>query len=102
MSPSVPSPAVESKVQAAGDGQAPAPLETATPRRSARLSVGPSGDSWWARARWLVKGVLGENAYQAYLAHHERSGCAAPALSERDYWRSRTDWQERNPQGRCC
>ena len=22
---------------------------------------------------WLFKGVMGENAYQAYLDHHERS-----------------------------
>lgn len=69
---------------------------------SGRLSVGPAGRSWWDRVRWYVAGVLGENAYQAYLAHHERTGCGTPPLSERDYWRSRTDWQERNPQGRCC
>lgn len=71
-------------------------------RRTARLSVGPTGDGWWDRTRWFIRGMLGENAYQAYLAHHERSGCPTPALSERDYWRWRTDWQERNPQGRCC
>lgn len=67
-----------------------------------RLSVAPDGPGWWARARWFVRGVLGENAYQAYLLHHERSGCSGPPLSERAYWRARTDWQEANPQGRCC
>lgn len=78
----------------------PADLPPGMP--SGRLSVAPTERGWWATARWFVKGVMGENAYQAYLAHHERSGCEAPPMSEREYWRSRSDWQEANPQGRCC
>lgn len=69
---------------------------------SGRLSVAPDGAGWWARALWFVRGVMGENAYQAYLLHHERSGCEGPAMTEKQYWRSRTDWQEANPEGRCC
>ncbi len=54
------------------------------------------------RVRWYVRGVLGEDAYDRYLAHHQRSGHAGPPMTEREYWRARTDHQERNPQGRCC
>lgn len=64
-------------------------------------SVGPEA-GWWAHVRWFVNGLTGQNAYQAYLAHHARTGCAAPPMSEREYWRQRNDWQDRNPQGRCC
>ena len=51
---------------------------------------------------WWVRGVLGEHAYDQYLAHHRRSGHAGPPMTEREFWRARTDHQERNPQGRCC
>ena len=51
---------------------------------------------------WYVRGVLGEHAYDQYLAHHRRSGHAGPPMTEREFWRARTDHQERNPQGRCC
>lgn len=67
-----------------------------------RLSLGPQGPGWWARVRWFVKGVVGESAYESYLGHHARSGCPTPPMTERDYWRARSDWQEGNPQGRCC
>lgn len=52
--------------------------------------------------RWWVRGVLGADLYDRYLDHHRRSGHPGPPMSERDYWRARTDHQERNPQGRCC
>lgn len=68
---------------------------------SGRASVGPDA-GWWAHVRWFVNGLTGQNAYQAYLAHHARTGCASPPMSEREYWRHRSDWQDRNPQGRCC
>lgn len=58
--------------------------------------------TWWRGISWYVRGVLGENAYQQYLDHHRRTACDSTPLTERDYWRRRTDWQERNPQGRCC
>ena len=51
---------------------------------------------------WWVRGVLGEHAYDQYLAHHRRSGHTGPPMTEREFWRARTDHQERNPQGRCC
>jgi uncharacterized short protein YbdD (DUF466 family) len=51
---------------------------------------------------WWVRGVLGDHAYDQYLAHHRRSGHAGPPMTEREFWRARADNQERNPQGRCC
>jgi uncharacterized short protein YbdD (DUF466 family) len=51
---------------------------------------------------WWIKGVLGEDAYQRYLEHHSRTGCAEPVLTEREFWRARTDRMGRDPQSRCC
>jgi uncharacterized short protein YbdD (DUF466 family) len=54
---------------------------------------------------WYVRAVSGEDAYERYLAHHQSAhgaGSAVPALTEREFWRDRTDRQDTNPQGRCC
>ena len=68
----------------------------------------------------LVRGVLGEDAYDAYLAHMGAAAAGAPGsthgagaggqvgggeervLSAREFWRDRSDRQDREPQGRCC
>ena len=55
----------------------------------------------WATVRWYVSGVLGGSKYEGYLAWHARHGKGQP-LSEKDYWRHRTEHDERHPQGRCC
>lgn len=47
-------------------------------------------------------GVLGADAYRKYVEHHEASGRAGPPMTEREFWRDRTDRQDANPQGRCC
>jgi uncharacterized short protein YbdD (DUF466 family) len=47
-------------------------------------------------------GVLGADAYQKYLEHHEAMAHTGPPLTEREFWRDRTDRQDANPQGRCC
>ncbi|WP_370294970.1 YbdD/YjiX family protein [Cryobacterium sp. MDB2-A-1] len=58
---------------------------------------------------WYVKGVMGEDAWDKYRAHHEAAhGTADPAhptermMTEREFWRDQTDRQDANPQGRCC
>jgi uncharacterized short protein YbdD (DUF466 family) len=51
---------------------------------------------------WVFKGVMGENAYQAYLDHHERTHAGGDPMTEREFWRDRTDRQDANPEGRCC
>jgi len=50
-----------------------------------------------------VRGVMGEDAYDKYLAHAQgEHGGAVPVMTEREFWRDRTDRQDSNPQGRCC
>jgi uncharacterized short protein YbdD (DUF466 family) len=51
---------------------------------------------------WVFKGVLGENAYQTYLDHHRRTHADGDLLTERQFWRDKTDRQDVNPEGRCC
>ncbi|MBG6217953.1 uncharacterized short protein YbdD (DUF466 family) [Arthrobacter sp. CAN_A6] len=53
-------------------------------------------------AAWLFKGVMGENAYQTYLDHHAKTHVAEPPMTEREFWRDKTDRQDANPEGRCC
>lgn len=53
---------------------------------------------------WFIRGVLGEDAYDKYAAHHAvtHGDGGAPAMTEREFWRDQTDRQDHNPQGRCC
>jgi len=69
----------------------------------------PSSSVWTARlaravqiARWYARGVIGADAYDRYLEHHQRSGCPAAPMTEREFWRDKTDRQQRNPTSRCC
>ncbi len=52
--------------------------------------------------RWFIRGVVGADAYERYLEHHQRTHCEVAPMSERDFWRDRTDAMERNPKSRCC
>ena len=58
--------------------------------------------SAWRNTLWFLRGVLGEDAYQHYLAHQARMHPDTEPLSEKAFWKDKTDWEERNPQGRCC
>lgn len=49
-----------------------------------------------------LSGVLGADAYKKYLEHHETSAHPGPPLTEREFWREKTDRQDTSPQGRCC
>ncbi len=53
-------------------------------------------------ARWYARGVIGADAYDRYLEHHQRSGCPVAPMTEREFWRDKTDHQQRNPTSRCC
>lgn len=52
-------------------------------------------------ARYLGS-VMGADAYARYLEHHRATGHQSAPLTEREFWRDRTDRQDANPQGRCC
>ena len=45
---------------------------------------------------------MGDNHYEHYLAHHERTHPGRAPMTKREYWRERTDAQDRNPGARCC
>ncbi|MDJ0458043.1 YbdD/YjiX family protein [Arthrobacter sp. NQ7] len=55
---------------------------------------------------WFFKGIMGEDAYEKYKAHHQTlppaTDASHPLMTEREFWRDKTDRQENNPQGRCC
>ncbi|WP_136518553.1 CstA-like transporter-associated (seleno)protein [Cellulomonas telluris] len=54
---------------------------------------------------WFLRALLREDAYERYLEHeaaHGRRPGDPGVLSERAFWRDRTDRQDREPQGRCC
>jgi uncharacterized short protein YbdD (DUF466 family) len=52
--------------------------------------------------RWYVRGVLGADAYDKYLAHVTADHDGGTPMTEREFWHDRTDRLEANPQGRCC
>lgn len=66
---------------------------------SAGLSALSTGFQGFAR---YLGGLLGADAYTKYLEHHRAAGHQEPPLTEREFWRDRTDRQDANPQGRCC
>jgi uncharacterized short protein YbdD (DUF466 family) len=54
-------------------------------------------------ALWqFVRELAGERDYERYLEHHAAHHPAEPVLSERAFWRERTDRQDRHPSARCC
>lgn len=64
-----------------------------------------SGVYLWNGAKSLVRyfeGVLGADKYRVYLEHQKRTHPGVAPMNEREFWRDYTDWQEKNPQGRCC
>ncbi|HEY8699390.1 MAG TPA: YbdD/YjiX family protein [Arthrobacter sp.] len=63
------------------------------------LAVAASGFRGLAR---YLGSVMGADAYAKYVEHHRAAGHERPPLSEREFWRDRTDRQDSNPQGRCC
>jgi uncharacterized short protein YbdD (DUF466 family) len=61
---------------------------------------------------WYVKGVMGDDAYEKYRRHYESvhgtqeagvdHGLPSAMMTEREFWRDRTDRQDSAPEGRCC
>jgi uncharacterized short protein YbdD (DUF466 family) len=63
---------------------------------TARLRRAVAGALWYARE------VLGESAYDHYLAHQRRHHPGEPVLSRRQFERRRLDRMEVRPGQRCC
>lgn len=74
-------------------------------RDSDATLVGRACSAGWQGVRSFVRyfeGVLGADKYRVYLQHQARTHPGATPMTEREFWRDYTDWQEKNPQGRCC
>lgn len=52
--------------------------------------------------RWYITNLMGDRAYETYLAHHRRHHPDEEPLTEREFWRQKMDNQDRNPGARCC
>lgn len=52
--------------------------------------------------RWYVRALMGDDAYDVYLARHARTHPGHEPLSLKEFWKQRIDDRERNPTMRCC
>jgi Uncharacterized small protein len=52
--------------------------------------------------RWYMSQLMGDSAYETYVAHQRRTHPDAEVLTERQFWRQKMDDQDRNPGARCC
>ena len=55
-----------------------------------------------AGTMWYVREVMGENAYDHYLAHQRRDHPDEPVLPRREFERRRMDQLDDHPRARCC
>lgn len=74
------------------DAAAPGPRESMG-ARLARVGRG---------IRWYVTTLMGDRAYDVYVRHFRAHHPQAQPLTERQFWRQRSDEQDRNPGARCC
>jgi uncharacterized short protein YbdD (DUF466 family) len=74
-------------------------------RHLARFVLGRARDHARDGVR-IWRGVVGEDAYERYREHVQAQRANGdpghPLMTEREFWRDRTDRQDANPQGRCC
>lgn len=65
-----------------------------------------SPEAGWRRrlrlARTMFRGVVGADAYEVYVEHQQRVHPDEPVMGARDFWRDKTDRQDKNPSVRCC
>ena len=79
------------------------PEQTSSGRgRDGPTSVSAWPRGWGATIRWYVHSVMGDAHYERYLAHHRLNHPDCTPLTKREYYRERTDRQDRNPGVRCC
>lgn len=53
-----------------------------------------------AAVRWYVRELLGDSAYERYRTRHAREHPEHRPLTEREFWRDRTDGRATGPG--CC
>lgn len=52
--------------------------------------------------RWYVTTLMGDRAYDVYVAHHRVHHPGEEPLTERQFWRQRAADQDADPGARCC
>lgn len=57
---------------------------------------------FWRTLRWYTRNLMGDSAYENYLDRHNRVHPEVEPMSEREFWRSRDDFNEDNVQSGCC
>lgn len=66
----------------------------------------PALANWAGRGarsiRWYVTSLMGDRAYEIYVAHLAVEHPGEPPLSEREFWVQRYREQEATPGARCC
>ncbi|MDF2989582.1 MAG: putative small protein [Microbacterium sp.] len=70
--------------------------------RSALSRLGASLARVGRGIRWYVTTLMGDRAYDVYVAHHRAHHPDDAPLTERQFWRQRAAEQDRNPGARCC
>lgn len=70
---------------------------------------GSASRAAWARFRsgmrsgWqILRGIVGETAYERYLEHQRAHHPGSTPLGEREFWRRHVDRGDTNPGSRCC
>ena len=73
------------------------------------IGVRPASVALWrrvrsaaAKIRWYVTTLMGDRAYDVYVAHHRAQHPDAAIPTERQFWCDRMAEQDRNPGARCC
>lgn len=51
---------------------------------------------------WYVTSLMGDRAYETYVAHHLAGHPDTPPIGERQFWIERYRDQDDNPGSRCC
>jgi uncharacterized short protein YbdD (DUF466 family) len=57
---------------------------------------------YFSKLSWYSATLMGDNHYRRYVEHRLRTHPGEPVMSEREYWRTRTDAIDENPNPRCC
>jgi uncharacterized short protein YbdD (DUF466 family) len=52
--------------------------------------------------RWFITSLMGDRAYEVYVAHLEIEHPGQPPMTERAYWVKRSRDQDENAGARCC
>ncbi len=56
----------------------------------------------WKNLTWYVGEIMGDSAYERYLARHNVVHPEETPMTEREFWRDRVNFDETNHSTGCC